>query len=92
MDEELSKEIIKDLEEEEIEAVGQEIAKLRLIPHDVVTKVHEEFVEEDRRQEEERRRRRDASSRCSSRRAWAAKRPSYSWGTWNRGGACPASS
>ncbi len=44
MDEELSREVIKDLEEDEIEAVGQEIAKLRLVPHDVVTKVHEEFV------------------------------------------------
>jgi flagellar motor switch protein FliG len=44
MDEELSKEIIKDLEEEDIEAVGQEIAKLRLIPHDVVAKVHDEFI------------------------------------------------
>ena len=44
MDEELSKEIIKVLEEEDIEAVGQEIAKLRLIPHDVVAKVHDEFI------------------------------------------------
>ena len=44
MDEELSKEIIKDLEEEDIEAVGQEIAKLRLVPHDVISKVHEEFI------------------------------------------------
>jgi flagellar motor switch protein FliG len=44
MDEEMSKEIIKDLEEDEIEAVGQEIGKLRLIPHDVVTRVHEEFM------------------------------------------------
>ena len=59
MDEELSKEVIKDLEEEDIEAVGQEIAKLRLIPHDVVTKVHDEFVKKSRRKETERRRRRD---------------------------------
>lgn len=44
MDEDLSKEIIKDLEEEEIQAVGQEIAKLRLIPHDVVNRVHDEFL------------------------------------------------
>jgi flagellar motor switch protein FliG len=44
MDEEMSKEIIKDLEEDEIEAVGKEIGKLRLIPHDVVTMVHEEFA------------------------------------------------
>jgi flagellar motor switch protein FliG len=44
MSEELSKEIIKDLEEDEIEAVGQEISKLRLVPHDVVSRVHEEFA------------------------------------------------
>ncbi len=44
MDEDLSKEVIKDLEEDEIEAVGQEIAKLRLIPNELVTKVHEEFA------------------------------------------------
>ena len=44
MDENLSKEVIKELDEEEIEAVGQEIARLRLIPHDVVSKVHEEFA------------------------------------------------
>ena len=44
MDENLSKEVIKELDEDEIEAVGQEIAKLRLIPHEVVSKVHEEFA------------------------------------------------
>jgi flagellar motor switch protein FliG len=44
MDENLSKEVIKELDEDEIEAVGQEIAKLRLIPHDVVSKVQEEFA------------------------------------------------
>ena len=44
MDEELSKEVIRELEEDEIEAVGQEISKLRLIPHDMVSKVHEEFA------------------------------------------------
>ncbi len=44
MDENLSKEVIKELDEDEIEAVGQEIAKLRLVPHDVVNKVHEEFA------------------------------------------------
>jgi flagellar motor switch protein FliG len=44
MDDDLSKEIIKDLEEDEIEAVGQEISKLRLIPHEVVSKVQEEFL------------------------------------------------
>ncbi len=44
MDENLSKEVIKELDEDEIEAVGQEIAKLRLVPHEVVSKVHEEFA------------------------------------------------
>ncbi len=44
MDENLSKEVIKELDEDEIEAVGQEIARLRLIPHDVVSKVQEEFA------------------------------------------------
>ena len=44
MDETLSKEVIKELDEDEIEAVGQEIAKLRLVPHEVVSKVHEEFA------------------------------------------------
>ena len=44
MDENLSKEVIKELDEDDIEAVGQEIAKLRLVPQEVVTKVHEEFA------------------------------------------------
>ena len=44
MDENLSKEVIKELDEDEIEAVGQEIAKLRLVPHELVSKVHEEFT------------------------------------------------
>ncbi len=44
MDENLSKEVIKELDEDEIEAVGQEIASLSLVPHDVVNKVHEEFA------------------------------------------------
>jgi flagellar motor switch protein FliG len=44
MDEDLSKEVIKELDEDEIEAVGQEIAKLRLIPHDMVARVHDEFM------------------------------------------------
>jgi flagellar motor switch protein FliG len=44
MDENLSKEVIKELDEDEIEAVGREIARLRLIPHEVVSKVHEEFA------------------------------------------------
>jgi flagellar motor switch protein FliG len=44
MDEEISKEILKDLEEDEITAIGQEISNLRLIPESVVTSVHEEFT------------------------------------------------
>ena len=44
LDEEMTKEIIKELDETEIEAIGHEIAKLRLIPDTVVTKVHEEFM------------------------------------------------
>jgi flagellar motor switch protein FliG len=44
MDEELSKEVIKELEESEIAAIGQEISKLKSIPDDVVRMVHDEFV------------------------------------------------
>jgi flagellar motor switch protein FliG len=44
MDENLSKEVIRELDEDDIEAVGQEIAALRLIPHDLVSRVHEEFA------------------------------------------------
>ncbi len=44
MDDEMTKEIMKDLEEEEIEAIGQEITKLKLIPDSVVNKVMEEFT------------------------------------------------
>ncbi len=44
MDEEISREIIKDLEEEELAAIGLEISKLKLIPETVVTKVHDEFA------------------------------------------------
>lgn len=44
MDDEMTKEIMKDLDEDEIEAIGQEITKLRLIPDHVVTKVMEEFT------------------------------------------------
>jgi flagellar motor switch protein FliG len=44
IDEEISREIIRDLEEEEISAIGQEISKLKLIPENVVAKVHEEFT------------------------------------------------
>jgi flagellar motor switch protein FliG len=44
MDDELSKEIIKDLDEDEIEALGQEISELKFIPEHMVTKVHEDFM------------------------------------------------
>ncbi|HVN98187.1 MAG TPA: flagellar motor switch protein FliG [Syntrophorhabdaceae bacterium] len=44
IDDEVTKEIMKDLEEEEIDAIGQEITKLKLIPDHVVTKVQEEFT------------------------------------------------
>jgi flagellar motor switch protein FliG len=43
MDEEISKEIIKDLSEEEIEALGKEMSQLAFIPESMVNKVHEEF-------------------------------------------------
>jgi flagellar motor switch protein FliG len=39
MDDEMTKEIMKDLEEDEIEAIGQEITRLKLIPDHVVSKV-----------------------------------------------------
>jgi flagellar motor switch protein FliG len=44
MDENLSKEIIKELEEEDIEAIGKEIAQLKLIPDQTVSNVREEFM------------------------------------------------
>jgi flagellar motor switch protein FliG len=44
MDDEMTKEIMKDLEEDEIEALGQEITRLKLIPDHVVSKVMEEFT------------------------------------------------
>ena len=44
MDDEITKEIMKDLDEEDIEVLGQEIAKLKLIPDAIVNKVQEEFV------------------------------------------------
>ncbi len=44
MDDDLSKEILKDLEEEEIEMIGKEISSLRLIPESMVTRVHDEFM------------------------------------------------
>jgi len=44
MDEELSKEVIKELDETEIGAIGQEISKLKSIPDDIVKLVHDEFI------------------------------------------------
>ncbi len=44
MDENLSKEILKDFEKEEIEAIGREVAKLKLIPESIVKQVHNEFL------------------------------------------------
>lgn len=44
MDEQLSKEILKDFEKEEIEAIGKEVTKLKFIPESVVKQVHEEFL------------------------------------------------
>ena len=44
MDEELSKEVLKELDKEEIEAIGKEIAKLKFVPDDVVRLVHNDFI------------------------------------------------
>ncbi len=44
MDEELSKEVIRDLDESEIELIGQEISKLDSVPRETVTKINEEFT------------------------------------------------
>jgi flagellar motor switch protein FliG len=44
MDDDLSKEIIKDLDEDEIRLIGQEITKLNNISEDIVNKVHNEFA------------------------------------------------
>src|SRR4030042_4065177 len=44
MDDEITKEIMKDLDEDEIEAIGQEITRLKLIPDHVVSRVQEEFA------------------------------------------------
>jgi flagellar motor switch protein FliG len=44
IDEGMSKEVIKELDEEEIETLGKEIAALKWIPNDVVSRVHDEFM------------------------------------------------
>jgi flagellar motor switch protein FliG len=44
MDEELSKEVIRDLDESEIELIGQEISKLESVPRETAAKINEEFT------------------------------------------------
>ncbi len=44
IDESISKEILKSLDEKEIELIATEIAELKNIPEEVVQKVHEEFL------------------------------------------------
>ncbi len=43
MDEELSKEVIRDLDESEIEAIGHEISRLESVPKETVAKINQEF-------------------------------------------------
>jgi flagellar motor switch protein FliG len=44
MDEELSKEVIRDLDDVEIELIGQEIARLESVPGDVAARINDEFT------------------------------------------------
>ncbi len=44
MDDEITKEVMKGLDEEDIEAIGKEISNLKLIPDYLVQKVQEEFM------------------------------------------------
>jgi flagellar motor switch protein FliG len=44
MDEELSKEVIRDLDESEIEAIGHEISRLESVPKETVAKINQEFT------------------------------------------------
>lgn len=44
MDDEITKEVMKGLDEEEIEAIGKEISNLKLIPDYLVQKVQEDFM------------------------------------------------
>jgi len=44
MDEELSKEILKEFEKDEIKTIGREIANLKYIPENIVRQVHGEFL------------------------------------------------
>lgn len=45
IDEELSKEVIKDLDEEDLKKLNREIEKIKIIPEQIVNKVHEEFFQ-----------------------------------------------
>lgn len=89
MDENLSKEVIRELDEDDIEAVGQEIAALRLIPHDLVSRVHEEFA----RKIDGRKRNvvgGETRFKMLIEKSLVRRRRRFSWGTWSRGGACRA--
>src|SRR5271157_3455623 len=44
MDEDLSKEVIRDLDESEIELIGQEIANLESVSRETAAKINEEFT------------------------------------------------
>ena len=44
LDEELSKELIKSLDQDEIDAIAQEVSKLRTIREDLIRNVHDEFI------------------------------------------------
>jgi flagellar motor switch protein FliG len=44
MDEDLSKEVIRDLDESEIELIGQEISRLESVSREIVTRINEEFT------------------------------------------------
>lgn len=44
MDEELSKEVIRDLDEGEIELIGQEITRVESVPKETVQRINEEFT------------------------------------------------
>ncbi|MCX8022126.1 MAG: flagellar motor switch protein FliG [Syntrophorhabdaceae bacterium] len=46
LDEEISKEVLKELDQDEIETIGQEISRLKIVSEDVVKLVHEEFMKE----------------------------------------------
>lgn len=45
LDEGLSKELIKELDQDEIDSLAREILRLRTIPSELIEKVHEEFIQ-----------------------------------------------